>query len=123
MTSISREFLSSSTNGRYINITASGSPGTLIHTATNTGNEKDEVWLCGVANVPSNASVTIEWGGTDDVIDINQVGISAAAGEQLLIPGRSLAGGLAVRAYTDSTTATTSGVNIGGHVNRFDPDA
>ena len=123
MTSISREFLSESTNGRFINITASSSPGTLIHTATNTGNEKDEVWLGGVANVGSDASVVLEWGGTDDVADINQVGIAAANGEQLLIAGRALAGGLEVRAYTDAPTATTSGVNIGGHVNRFDPDA
>lgn len=120
---ITREFLSQGTNGAYVNITASGSPGTLIHTATSTGNQKDEVWLWGVNNTGTAASVVIEWGGTNDVTDVAAVGISAAQGEQLLIAGRSLAGGLEVRAYTDQTTATTSGVNIGGHVNRTDPDA
>lgn len=123
MTTISREFLSESTNGTYINITASGSPGDLIHTATAAGTESDEVWLWGVSNTGAVASVVIEWGGTDDVTDVMNVGLAGAQGEQLLIAGRSLAGGLAVRAYSDHTTATSSGVNIGGHVNRMDPDA
>jgi len=123
MTSIDREFLSEGANGSYVNITASGSPGTLIHTATSTGNEKDEVWLWGVDNTGSDASVVIEWGGTNDVTDVLNVGVAAAQGEQLLVAGRSLAGGLTVRAYSDFTSATISGVNIGGHINRFDPDA
>jgi len=123
MTSIDREFLSQGTNGAYINITASGSPGDLIHTATSTGNEKDEVWLWGVNNTSATASLVIEWAGTDSNTDVSKVGVVAAAGEALLVAGRSLAGGLEVRAYTDFTSATISGVNIGGHINRFDPDA
>jgi len=123
MTTIAREFLSEGPDGIYVNITTSGSPGTLIHTATNTGNEKDEVWLWGVTNAGTLASVVIEWGGTDDVTSVLNVGLAAAQGEQLLLAGRTLAGGLEVRAYTDHTTATTSGVNIGGHTNRSNPDA
>lgn len=120
---ISREFLSASTNGRFVNVTASGSPGTLVHTATSTGNQKDEVWLWGVNNTASSASVIIEWGGTDDVLDVQTVGIPAAQGDQLLVAGRTLAGGLSIRAYSDHASATVSGVNIGGHINRTDPDA
>jgi len=123
MTSVTREFLSEGANGSYINITASGSPGDLIHTATNTGNEKDEVWLWGSNNTADTASVVVEWAGTNDVTDITQVGIPAAQGRQLLVAGESLAGGLAVRAYSTFASASVSGVNIGGHVNRFDPDA
>ena len=123
MTKISREFLTQSTNGRYVNITTSGSPGTLIHTAINTGNEKDEVWLWGVTNAGTNSSVVIEWGGQDDVTDILNVGVPAGNGEQLLVAGRTLSGGLEVRAYTNHAIATVSGLNIGGHVNRSNPDA
>jgi len=116
---ISREFLSESTNGGYINVTASGSPGTLIHTATSTVGEKDEVWLWGVNNTASPASLVIEWSGVDDVTDITQVGIPSANGRQLLVAGETIAGGLEVKVYTDQLTATTSGVNIGGNVNRM----
>ncbi len=115
---ITREFLSASTDGDYINVTESGTPGDLIHTATNTGGEKDEVWLWGTNNTDITASVVIEWGGTDDVLDVNKVGIPPAQGRQLLIAGETLAGGLNVRAYSDHTSATVSGVNIGGHANR-----
>ena len=123
MTSIAREFLTESTNGRYVNITTSGSPGTLIHTAINTGNEKDEVWLWGVTNAGTDSSVVIEWGGQDDVTDVLNVGVPAGDGEHLLIAGRALAGGLEVRAYVNHAIATVSGLNIGGHVNRSNPDA
>lgn len=116
---ISREFLSESINGRYVNVVASGSPGTLIHTATSTGGEKDEVWLWGVNNTGADASIIIEWGGVDDVTDIQQVGIPSANGDQLLVAGKTIAGGLLVRTYTTPGVATVSGVNIGGHVNRI----
>lgn len=123
MTKISREFLTQSTTGRYVNITTSGSPGTLLHTATNTGNEKDEVWLWAVTNAGTDGSVVIEWGGQDDVKDLLNVGVPAGNGEQLLVAGRTLAGGLEVRAYVNHAVATVSGLNIGGHVNRSNPDA
>jgi hypothetical protein len=119
MTPISREFLSESTNGRYINVTTSGTPGTLIHTATSTAGEKDEVWLWGTNNTGASATVAIEWGGTDDVADINQVGMSPANGRQLLVAGETIAGGLSIRAYSTHPSASVSGVNIGGHVNRI----
>ena len=119
MSTISREFLSESTNGSFINVIASGTPGTLVHTATNTADEVDEVWLWGVNNTGATASVAIEWSGTDDVTDIQQVGIPSAQGDQLLVAGKTIAGGLAIRSYTDAATATSSGVNIGGHVNRI----
>jgi hypothetical protein len=123
MTTISREFLSEGTNGLYVNITASGSPGNVIHTAINAGNQKDEIWLWGVTNAGTNSSIIIEWGGLDDVTDILSVGMPAANGEQLLVAGRSLAGGLEVRAYVNHAVASVSGLNIGGHVNRSNPDA
>ncbi len=120
MSTITREFLSQSTNGAFVNITASGTPGTLVHTATNTAGQKDEVWLWAVNNTPLTASVAIEWAGNNDVIDISKVGVPAVEGEQLLIAGRTLAGGLTVRIFSDHTNATVSGLNIGGHISRID---
>ena len=119
MSPITREFLTEGANGAFVNVTASGSPGTLIHTATNTGGEKDELWLWGVNNAAPTADVVIEWAGTDDVTDIQQVGIPPANGDQLLIAGKTIAGGLEVRAYTTHAVATVSGLNVGGHVNRI----
>lgn len=119
MSPISREFLSEGPSGAYISVTTSGSPGTLIHTATSTSGEKDEIWLWGVNNTGNVASVVIQWGGTDANTDALSVGIPAAQGEQLLIAGRTIAAGLNVRAYSDTDSATISGVNIGGHVNRI----
>lgn len=119
MSPLSREFLSESTNGNYINVVTSGSPGTLVHTATAEAGEKDEVWLWGVNNTADIASVTIEWGGTDTNTDVTKVGMPASQGRQLLIAGESLAGGLTVRVFADTDTATASGINLGGHVNRI----
>lgn len=119
MSPITREFLSESTDGGFINITTSGSPGTLIHTATSTAGEKDEVWLWGVNNSASLASVAIEWGGTDANLDRQLVGIPSAEGDQLLIAGKTIAGGLPIRVYSTHPSASVSGVNIGGHVNRI----
>jgi hypothetical protein len=119
MSPITREFLSESTDGVDINITTSGSPGTLIHTATSTAGEKDEIWLWGVNNAATIASVAIEWAGTDDNLNRHLVGIPSAEGDQLLIAGKTLAGGLDVRVYSTHPSASVSGVNIGGHVNRI----
>jgi hypothetical protein len=119
MTTFIREDLSAGVNGAYINLTTSGTPGNLIHTATNTAGEKDEVYLWGVNNTQTEAAVAIEWGGTDNVTDRMSVGIPASSGELLLIAGRTLSGGLAVRAFSDLASATVSGVNIGGFVNRI----
>ncbi len=119
MSPITREFLSESTNGSYINVTTSGTPGVLLHTATSTAGEKDEVWLWGTNNTDTIASVVIEWAGTNDVTDISQVGVASAQGRQLLIAGETIAGGLNVRAFSTHASASVSGVNIGGHVNRI----
>jgi hypothetical protein len=119
MSPITREFLSESTDGSYINVVVSGTPGVLLHTATSTVGEKDEVWLWGTNNTGVTASLIIEWAGTDGNTDINQVGIPSAQGRQLLIAGETIAGGLNVRAFSTHPSASVSGVNIGGHVNRI----
>jgi len=115
---ISKEYLSASDHGRHINITISGSPGTLIHTTTADPNSKDEIWLYGVNNASDEAILFVEWGGTDPVENLHTVGIPASQGDVLIIAGKVLGSGLAVRAYSDHATATSSGINISGWVNR-----
>ena len=44
-TTITKTLLSGSTNGRQIKVAATATPGTTIHTATNTAGQMDEVWL------------------------------------------------------------------------------
>lgn len=120
MTSITKEFLSNSTNGRHINLTTSGTPGTLIHTATSMADQKDEVWLYANNTFASTANLTVEWGGTNNPDDLLQVGIPSQQGDVLVVAGKPLAGGVAVRAYSDATAAASSGINISGWVNRID---
>ena len=45
MSSLSKQLLSGSTNGRMIKVVAVATPGTLIHTAIAGAVDIDEVWL------------------------------------------------------------------------------
>lgn len=92
--------LSGSTNGRGIQITATSSPGTVIHTATNASGQIDQIRLY-FANLHSDAVlVTVQWGGTstsDQII----TSVPYKAGLTLEIPSLPLAGGLIVRAFAN----------------------
>lgn len=125
MTSITKEFLSGSTNGRNIQVAITGTlatmtlPGELIHTATASANVKDEIWLWATNVSGTTVSLGLQWGGTSNPRDIIAVGIPASQGEVLVIPGLPLNNGLSVRAFA----TTTSGININGYVNRIDENA
>jgi len=116
---ISKEYLSSSDHGRHINITASGTPGDLLHVATTAADEKDEVWLYAVNNANNQGTLFIEWGGNNDVVDLHTVGLPSAQGDVLITAGKVIGSGLDVRAYADSSTASVSGINLSGWVNRL----
>ena len=113
MATISKQFLSGSTNGRNIKIAASASAGTLVHTAH--ASDKDEVWLWATNTSGVDVKLTIEWGGTTAPDDHVEVTIPAEEGDHLVIPGKIISGGLAVRAFA----ATANVINVSGYVNRI----
>ena len=106
---------STSTNGRPIGISATASPGTLIHTAVTGSIHLDEVYVYAVNNATGSGTITVEQGGSAEY-DRVSVLLPPSSGSILVIPGAPLNGGLEVRAYF-----TTSGsCNVTGWVNRIE---
>ena len=115
MASISKLLLSGSTNGRFIQVTGTSSGGAnTIHTAVSGTANIDELHIFATNYHTSDATVTIEYGGT---AANNQVSFTLPPNVGLIeiIPSFLLQNGLVVKAYAD----VGSVVNIGGFVNRI----
>jgi hypothetical protein len=109
--------LSESSDGRGIKVAATGSPGTLIHTApanVATG-EWDEIVIRAVNTSGSAVKLTVEWGGTTAPDDQVEVTIPAESGFTEVIPGHVLQNGREVRAFA----ATADVIVLHGFVNRY----
>ena len=108
--------LSASDKGRGILVTATSSPGTLIHTALDSqaANEWDAVSVQVVNTTASAIKLTIEWGGTD-ASDQIEVTVPAENGLMDIISGHVLQDGAEVRAFAD----TTNGLVVHGIVQRY----
>jgi hypothetical protein len=115
--SITRELLSGSTNGRPINVSATATPGTLIHTASSTSGQKDELYLWVSNTTGSAATLTLEWGGVTDPDDllVKAYSVPLNSGPVLVANGLTLNGGVVVRAFS----GTGDALNITGYVNRI----
>lgn len=110
-----RFMLSATTNGRPVKITATATPGTLIHTAISGVADIDEIYLNAVNTSASDVVLTIEFGGTTSPDDLVPVNVLSGKGVFLVLNGWQLQNGLAVRAFA----ATTAVINISGYVNRI----
>lgn len=108
----SKQFLSESTNGRPIKVTATSTPGTLIHTAVAGTVDKEEIYLYAVNTDSSDHTLTIEFGGTTSPDDLIPVTLEANKGLYLVIPGWTLQNGLEIRAFADGANV----VNVGGYI-------
>lgn len=109
-----KEFLSGSTNGRPIAVTATTSVGAnAVHAAHATN--KDEIWLWATNNSASAVDVTVGLGGVA-AGDLLTVSVPAKTTVQLL-PGTPVSGGLTTAVYA----GTTAVVNVFGFVNRIAP--
>ena len=71
-------------------------PGTLIHTATATSGEIDELWLWAVNTDSATRKLTVELGGTTSPDDLIEVGVPAESGLVLVVPGLVLRNGLVI---------------------------
>jgi hypothetical protein len=114
MATFSKVALSGATTGVPIAVVATASTGTTIH-ATGTS-AIDEVWLYATNTSSAAVVLTIQFGGTATVNQIQQT-IPANSGLTLIIPGLILASsGSAITVYAYAGTASV--VNISGYVNR-----
>ena len=109
--------LSGSADGRGIKVAASGSPGTLVHTALGSvaANEWDEIFIQAVNTSNSGVKLTVEWGGTDSPDDLIEVTIPGESGFTEVIRGHVLQNGALVRAFADRA----NDIVLHGYVNRY----
>ncbi len=109
------EILSGSTDGKTVPVVATGTPGTIIHTAIASATSRDEVVISAVNNDADGETRTlwIEWG---DVVGTSgwSVPVPAGAGLVPITDGQPIRNGLVVRAYADEG----SDLQIVGHVHR-----
>lgn len=120
MGTIAKLPLSGSSGGRPIQITATGSTGTTIHTTGTSSTAVDEVWLYATNVDITQRNLTIEYGATGSANEI-WVGIPARSGISIVMPGTVLTGdGVNASTITAYASATAS-INIVGYVNRITP--
>jgi hypothetical protein len=105
---------SGSTNGRGIQVSATATAGTLVHTAVSGTTNFDEVWLYAENSSATAVMLTVEFGGTNAATDTIEITIPGKSGLVLVCPGLFLNNGLAVRAFA----GTTNVLSVFGYVNR-----
>ena len=116
MATYSKELLSGSTQGKGILVAATGTAGTLIHTAVTGTTDLDEIWLYAVNTHSADIKLTLEWGeATEPNGNIEQT-VPTESGLMLLVPGLLLQNGLTVRAFA----GTASEIVIHGYANKID---
>jgi len=120
MGTISKEILSGSPQGKPIQLTATGSIGTTIHTTLTSSTIIDEVWLYATNNSGSSVPLTVEYGATGSAYEIS-TDIPTKSGLSLILAGTILTGdgstGSTITAYASSSNA----VSLIGYVNRITP--
>lgn len=117
MATFTKMLLSGSTNGRNIEVVATATPGTLIHTAVTGVTDLDEIYIFAINTSAATVLLTIEFGGVTSTDDLVRINLEANKGAYLVIPGWLLQNALVVRAFA----GTTAVVNINGYVHRIVP--
>jgi hypothetical protein len=110
--------LSASSDGRGIKVSATDSPGTLIHEALSSvaQNEWDEIWIRAVNTSGSSVKLTLEWGGTSAPDDQVEITLPGEDGFHDVVLGLVLQNGRQVRAFA----ATADVIVLHGYVNRYE---
>lgn len=107
MATFSKTILSGSTDGKAINITATSSPGTTIHTGSSTAADLHEIWLWAANYTTTATMLSIQWGGTAAADEVD-VQIDPYAGWTPVANGLLLKGNatpLVIRAFAGTTNA------------------
>lgn len=113
MATFSKLPLSGSTNGKGIDVAATATLGTTIHTAVSGTASFDEVWMYAVNTSTSSVKLTVEYGGATSADNI-EITIPGESGLVLVVPGLFLQNSLVVTAFAD----TANVISIHGYVNR-----
>ena len=103
---------SGSTDGRMIEVAATSTPGTELHTAVSGTNHMDEVYVWAVNSASTDRKLTIELGGVTSTDDLIEQTIPAESGLMLVVPGIRLQNGVVVRAFAASGDKINCAVNV-----------
>ena len=117
MPSFSKQLLSGSVDGKCIQVVATTTPGTLLHTAVAGAGAIDNVYIF-VANVTGAAVLlTLEWGGAGNPADhaVHQLSIPANSSQVPIMVGQPMRNGLAIQAFASAANA----LNVTGWVDRI----
>lgn len=115
MTTFTKTKLSGSTNGRSVKVVATGTPGTLVHTAVTGTTNWDEIYLFAVNTDTVTRTLTVEFGGTTSPDDLIEIDLEALKGAYLVIPGWLLQNGLVVRAFGSAANV----IEVNGYVHNL----
>lgn len=117
MATYAKTKLSASAGGQGIAVSATSTPGTLIHETGTNPAHIHEVWLYAVNYDTTDRKLTIEWGSTGTASATIEYTVKAENGLYLIVPGLVLygeeQGNYSVRAFAATGTAIT----IHGYVN------
>jgi len=119
MGTITKNHLSQSSNGGPIAISATSSPGTIIHTTSITASIIDEIWLYATNNDISIRTLTIEVGGTASNNKIT-IGIPAQTGLSIILPGTIISGNGSTSSIIRAFSSSSNVVNVLGYINRIE---
>jgi hypothetical protein len=109
---------SASTNGKAIKVSATASPGTSIHQATNTAGNFDDITLYAYNSDSADRELTLQWGGVATPDNDIKVTVPAKAGLFCVVSGLRLDGGQSVLAYC---AAAANVITITAVVSRYAP--
>jgi hypothetical protein len=114
MATFSKKFLSGSTNGKQILVSATTNGGAnTIHTAVSGTSSADEVWLYAYNDNTTAVQLTFLWGGTTEPDNAIRITLTPQTGRTLICDGMILQNSLVVKAYA----SVASKVTIDGFVN------
>jgi hypothetical protein len=110
--------VNTSNQGVPIAVVATASTGTTIHTTGTSSTTFDEIWLYATNTSTSAVTLTIQYGGTATLNQIQQT-LPANSGLTLIIPGLVLTGTGSASNIVYAYAGTASVINISGYVNRI----
>ena len=114
-----KAILSGSTSGKGVQVVATATAGTLIHTAVAGAVSLDEIWLYAVNTHSSAVTLTIEFGGVSVTKDIIQQSIAATPSGLVLVCAGLVVQGNATAKVIRAFAGTASKIEIFGFVNRI----
>jgi hypothetical protein len=115
MATITKQFLSGSSSGKGIKVTATAiGSGDMVHTPDATA--KDELWLYAQNTSGSDVKLSVGFGGTTDPDNIIEHTIKGEDGLYLVVPGLPISGESNV---IKAAAATANVIVLYGYVNRI----